>query len=181
MFERFADDARQAVALAQDEAVALHHGWIGTEHVLLGVLGSGGGGARLLAGFGIDATGVREDVVRIVGRGETDIDPNALATLGIDLEAVRERVERAFGPGALSRADRGCTKVGGHVPFTARAKKSLELTLREALALGARDLRGEHLVLGLLREGDGVAAQILAERGVTLDAARTKVSRADAA
>jgi ATP-dependent Clp protease ATP-binding subunit ClpA len=181
MFERFTDDAHRAVALAQDEAVALHHGWIGTEHVLLGILRGGGGGARLLAGFGVDATGVRDDVVRIVGRGETDIDPNALATLGIDLDAVRERVERAFGPGALSRGGRGCAKAGGHVPFTARAKKSLELTLREALALGARDLRGEHLVLGLLREGDGVAAQILTAHGVTLDAARAKVARPDAA
>src|SRR5690349_19635612 len=151
MFERFTDDARQAVTLAQDEAVALHHGWIGTEHVLLGILRGGGGGARLLAGFGIDAGGVRDDVVRMVGRGETDIDPNALATLGIDLDAVRERVERAFGPGALSRSGRGCTNAGGRVPFTPRAKKSLELTLREALALGARDLSGEHLVLGLLR------------------------------
>jgi ATP-dependent Clp protease ATP-binding subunit ClpA len=181
MFERFADDARQAVVLAQDEAVALHHGWIGTEHVLLGVLRGGGGGARLLAGFGVDAAGVRDDVVRMIGRGETDIDPNALATLGIDLDAVRERVERAFGPGALSRGGRGCTKAGGHVPFTPRAKKSLELTLREALALGARDLRGEHLVLGLLRVDEGVAAQILTARGVTLDAARAKVARPDAA
>ncbi len=111
MFERFTDDAREAVTAAQHEAVALRHGWIGTEHVLLGVLATGGGGARLLAGFGLDAAGVREDVVRIVGRGEDDLDPDALATLGIDLEAVRERVERAFGPGALSR--RGRCRRGG--------------------------------------------------------------------
>ena len=182
MFERFTDDARQAVVLAQEEAVALHHGWIGTEHVLLGVLRSGGGGARLLAGFGVDAAGVRDDVVRTVGRGDDDIDPDALATLGIDLEAVRERVERAFGPGALSR--RGRCRRGGtspRVPFTARAKKALELTLREALSLGERDLRTEHLVLGLLREGDGVAARVLTEHGVTLAAAREKVSGRDAA
>jgi ATP-dependent Clp protease ATP-binding subunit ClpA len=182
MFERFTDDAREAVTAAQHEAVALRHGWIGTEHVLLGVLATGGGGARLLAGFGVDAAGVREDVVRMVGRGEDDIDPEALATLGIDLEAVRERVERAFGPGALSR--RGRCRRGGvstHVPFTPRAKKSLELTLREAISLGARDLRAEHLVLGLLREGDGVAARVLAEHGVTLAAAREKVAGRDAA
>ena len=182
MFERFTKDARQAVALAQEEAVALHHGWIGTEHVLLGVLRADGDGARLLAGFGVDAAVVRDDVVRIVGRGEDDIDRDALATLGIDLEAVRERVERAFGPGALSRRGR-CRRgvLGPAVPFSARAKKALELTLREAISLGERDLRGEHLVLGLLREGDGVAARVLADRGVTLAAVRAKVAGRDAA
>ena len=183
MFERFTEDARRAVVLAQEEAVALRHGWIGTEHVLLGVLRAGGDGARLLAGFGVDAAGVRDDVVRIVGRGEDDIDRDALATLGIDLDAVRERVERAFGPGALSR--RGRCRRGGAGPAAsrsrARAKKALELTLREAISLGERDLRGEHLVLGLLREGDGVAARVLAERGVTLAAARERVAGRDAA
>jgi ATP-dependent Clp protease ATP-binding subunit ClpA len=182
MFERFTKDARQAVALAQEEAAALRHGWIGTEHVLLGVLRTGGDGARLLAGFGVDAAGVREDVVRIVGRGDDEIDPAALATLGIDLETVRERVERAFGPGALSR--RGHCRRGGvstRIPFCRRAKKAMELTLREAISLGERDLRTEHLVLGLLREGDGVAAQVLTEHGVTLAAARAKVAGRDAA
>lgn len=182
MFERFTGDAREAVVLAQQEAAALHHGWIGTEHVLLGVLRTGGDGARLLAGFGVDAAGVRDDVVRTVGRGDDDIDPDALATLGIDLEAVRERVERAFGPGALSR--RGRCRRGGMspmVPFTPRAKKALELTLREAIHLGERNLTSEHLVLGLLREGDGVAARVLTERGVTLAAAREKVAGCDAA
>ena len=182
MFERFTDDARQAVVLAQEEAVALRHGWIGTEHVLLGVLRSGGDGARLLAGFGVDPAGVREDVVRMIGRGDEGIDREALATLGIDLDEVRERVERAFGPGALIRR-RPCRRggLGQHVPFTPRAKKALELTLREALSLGQRDLRGEHIVLGLLREGDGVAARVLTERGVTLAAAREKVAGCDAA
>jgi ATP-dependent Clp protease ATP-binding subunit ClpA len=182
MFERFTDDARQAVVLAQEEAVALRHGWIGTEHVLLGVLRADGGASRLLAGFGVEAAGVRDDVVRIVGRGEDDLDPEALATLGIDLEAVRERVERAFGPGALSR--RGRCRRGGvsmHVPFTPRAKKALELSLREAISLGRRDLRGEHLLLGLLREGDGVAACILTERGVTHAAVRERIAGRDAA
>ena len=92
MFERFDDEARRAVVLAQEEAVALHHGWIGTEHLLLGVLRTDGDGARLLAGFGVGAAGIRDDVVRIVGQGEDDIDRDALATLGIDLDAVRERV-----------------------------------------------------------------------------------------
>jgi ATP-dependent Clp protease ATP-binding subunit ClpA len=177
MFERFTEDARAAVALAQEEALALHHGWIGTEHLLLGVLRGGAGGARLLQGFGVEHTAVRDEVERTIGRGETDIDPAALATLGIDLDAVRERVERAFGPGALSRG-RHC---GGHIPFTPRAKKALELTLREALAVGSRELGGEHVVLGLLRAHDGVAAQILAARGVTFEAARARVQGRDAA
>jgi ATP-dependent Clp protease ATP-binding subunit ClpA len=177
MFERFTEDARAAVAAAQAEAKALHHGWIGTEHLLLGVLTTGGDGARLLAGFGVDAASVRDDVARIVGRGE--FDSEALATLGIDLDAVRERVERTFGPGALSRG-RGCSS-SGHIPFTPRAKKALELTLREALALGVRDLRPEHIVLGLLREDDGVAARILVGRGVTFEAARSRVAGQDAA
>jgi ATP-dependent Clp protease ATP-binding subunit ClpA len=182
MFERFSDEARQAVVLAQEEAMALHHGWIGTEHLLLGVLRADGGGARLLHGFGVELGLVREDVVRLIGRGEDDIDRDALATLGIDFDAVRERVERAFGRGALSRR-RGCRQgmFGGHVPFTPRAKKALELTLREGIALGARDLRAEHLVLGLLREGDGIAAQILRARGMALDAVRARVEGRDAA
>jgi ATP-dependent Clp protease ATP-binding subunit ClpA len=182
MFERFAKDGRQAVTLAQEEAVALRHGWIGTEHILLGVLRADGNGARLLAGFGVDAASVRDDVVRIVGRGEDEIDRDALATLGIDLDEVRERVERAFGPGALIRRRR-CRRGGVDrtVPFTARAKKALELSLREAAALSEHDLRGEHLVLGLLREGDGVAARILTERGVTHAAARERIAGRDAA
>ena len=162
--------------------MALRHGWIGTEHLLLGVLRADGDGARLLAAFGVDAAGVREDVVRMIGRGDEGIDREALATLGIDLDEVRERVERAFGPGALIRRRR-CRRGGVDrmVPFTARAKKALELTLREALSLGQRDLRGEHIVLGLLREGDGVAARILTERGVTHAAARARIAGRDAA
>ena len=80
MFERFTDDARQAVVFAQEEASHLHHGWIGTEHLLLGVLRAGGDGAGLLAGLGIGAGAVRDDVVRIIGRGEDDMDSKALAT-----------------------------------------------------------------------------------------------------
>jgi ATP-dependent Clp protease ATP-binding subunit ClpA len=182
MFERFSDEARQAVALAQQEAAELRHGWIGTEHLLLGVLRADGGGARLLNDLGVELASVRDDVVRMIGRGEEDIDRDALATLGIDLDAVRERVESAFGAGALSRRG-GCRggTFGGHIPFTPRAKKALELTLREGIALGARDLRAEHLVLGLLREGDGVAAQLLHARGLALDEVRARVAGRDAA
>jgi len=182
MFERFSDEARRAVALAQEEAMELRHGWIGTEHLLLGVLRTDGDGARLLKGFGVELAPVREEVLAIIGPGEDDIDRDALATLGIDLDAVRERVERSFGRGALSRRG-GCGRgiLGAQVPFTPRAKKALELTLREGISLGARELGAEHLVLGLLREGDGVAAQVLHARGVALDEVRARVEGRDAA
>jgi ATP-dependent Clp protease ATP-binding subunit ClpA len=182
MFERFSDEARQAVVLAQDEALELRHGWIGTEHLLLGLLRADGDGARLLTGFGIELASVREEVLAIIGPGEEDIDREALATLGIDLDVVRERVERSFGRGALSRRG-SCRRgiLGREVPFTPRAKKALELTLREGIALGARELRSEHLVLGLLRTDDGVAAKVLQKHGVALDTARARVQGRDAA
>jgi ATP-dependent Clp protease ATP-binding subunit ClpA len=182
MFERFSDEARQAIVLGQEEATELGHGWIGTEHLLLGVLRAGGGGARLLNDLGVALASVREEVVATIGPGEDDIDPDALATLGIDLDAVRERVERSFGRGALSRRG-GCRRgiLGTQVPFTPRAKKAFELTLHEGIALGARELRAEHLVLGLLREGDGIAAQLLQGRGLVLDEVRARVQGRDAA
>jgi ATP-dependent Clp protease ATP-binding subunit ClpA len=168
MFERFADDARAVVVGAQAHAVDLHHGWIGTEHLLLSLLDDPDRrAARLLAGHGVTVPWAREEVERIVGRGTPDLDAEALATLGIDLDAVRERVERTFGPGALARR-RGRRGVcaGGHVPFTPRAKKVLELSLREAVARGDRSIGSEHVLLGLAREGEGVAARILRSRGV---------------
>jgi ATP-dependent Clp protease ATP-binding subunit ClpA len=179
MFERFTDDARAAVVAAEQEAGALRHGWIGTEHLLLGVLSGGGDGAKLLAGFGVDAAGIRAEVVRSIGRGDEGIDPDALATLGIDLDAVRERVEQAFGAGALSgsrRCRRGLWR-GGGLPFTPRAKKALELSLREAIAMGDDFIGAEHVLLGLAREGDGVAARILRSRGVDRAAVRAALER----
>jgi len=180
MFERFSDEARAAVVAAESEAAGLHHGHIGTEHLLLGVLTTGPG-ARLLAEYGVEAGPVREDVVQIVGRGDDDIDRAALATLGIDFDAVRERVERSFGPGALSRRACGRGLLSRHIPFTPRAKKVLELTLREGLALGSRELRAEHLVLGLLREDEGIAARILRARGVAFEEVRARIAGRDAA
>jgi ATP-dependent Clp protease ATP-binding subunit ClpA len=182
MFERFTQEAREAVVAAQREAGTLRHGWIGTEHLLLGVLSSGGGGAELLGAFGVDAPAIRGDVLRIVGPGDDDLDPEALAILGIDLDAVRARVEDAFGPGALSRREpcrRGTTSP--YLPFTPRAKKALELTLREATHLRSRELRSEHLVLGLLHAEDGLAARMLTARGVTLAASRARIAGRDAA
>ena len=183
MFERFTEGARGAVVGAQRHARALHHGWIGTEHLLLGVLDDADGrAARLLRDrFAIDAEWVRGEVERIVGRGEPDIDADALATLGIDLDAVRERVERTFGAGALSGRRRGCRPEGGRLPFTPRSKKALELSLREAVAMGDHFIGAEHLLLGLAREGDGVAARILRSRGVDRAAVRAALERDAAA
>jgi ATP-dependent Clp protease ATP-binding subunit ClpA len=181
MFERFSDGAREAVVAAQRHASALNHGWIGTEHLLLGLLDDADGrAARLLRErFAVDGGWARAEVERIVGRGEPDLDADALATLGIDLDAVRERVERRFGPGALAgsrRCRRGLWR-GAGLPFTGRAKKALELSLREAVAMGDDAIGSEHVLLGLVREGDGVAARMLRSRGVDRAAVRAALER----
>jgi ATP-dependent Clp protease ATP-binding subunit ClpC len=140
MFERFTDRARSTVRQAQEEARRLDHNHIGTEHILLGLLGEPEGvGARALAALGISLEAARADVERIVGRGE----------------------------GAPS----------GHIPFTRRAKKVLELSLREALKLQHNYIGTEHIVLGLVREGEGLAARILVESGADLPAIRREVMR----
>jgi ClpA/ClpB-like protein len=129
MFQRFTDRARRVVQLAQEEARLLRHNYLGTEHLLLGLLYDGEGVAA-----------------------------RALESLGISREDVRRRVEEIIGHGQETRV--------GHVPFTPRAKRALELSLREALALGHHYIGTEHLLLGLLAEGHGVAAQVLAQAGV---------------
>jgi ATP-dependent Clp protease ATP-binding subunit ClpC len=138
MFERFTDRARHAVVLAQDEARALNHAYIGTEHLLLGLLRVPEGiAARALRRLGIGADAVRRDVESIIGRGQ------------------------ASPP--------------GHIPFTPRSKKVLELSLREALGLGHNYIGTEHILLGLVREGEGVAAQVLVKRGAQLARVREVV------
>jgi ATP-dependent Clp protease ATP-binding subunit ClpA len=180
MFERFSSEAREVVVGASSHAFALKHGWIGTEHLLLGLLDDRDGrAARILEPFGVGREWARAEVERIVGRGEPDLDAEALATLGIDLDAVRERVERTFGTGALSgsrRCRRGLWR-GAALPFTPRAKKVLELSLREAIAMGDDFIGSEHVLLGLAREGDGVAARILGARGVDRAAVRAALER----
>jgi ATP-dependent Clp protease ATP-binding subunit ClpA len=179
MFERFTDDARAVVVRATAHADALQHGWIGTEHLLLGLLDDRDGrAARLLGPWDVGRDWVLGEVERIIGRGDPGIDAGALATLGIDLDEVRERVERTFGRGALSGRP-GCRRgwFGPRMPFTPRAKKVLELSLREAVALGDNFIGAEHMLLGLLREGDGVAAQILRSRGVDRAAVRDALVR----
>ena len=124
MFERYTDRARRVVVLAQEEARMLNHNYIGTEHILLGLIREGEGVAA-----------------------------KALESLGISQEAVRQQVGEIIGQGQHAPA--------GHIPFTPRAKKVLELSLREALALGHNYIGTEHILLGLIREGEGVAAQVL--------------------
>src|SRR3712207_1752715 len=138
MFERFTDRARRVVVLAQEEARLLNHNYIGTEHILLGLIHEGEGVAA-----------------------------KALEQLGISLEAVRTQVEEIIGQGGSSPS--------GHIPFTPRAKKVLELSLREALQLSHNYIGTEHILLGLIREGEGVAAQVLVKLGADLSRVRQQV------
>ena len=138
MFERFTDRARRVVVLAQQEATDLRHDYIGTEHLLLGLIHEGEGVAA-----------------------------RALDALGISLDAVRQKVEEMIG--------RGQEAPSGHIPFTPRAKKVLELSLRESLQLGHDYIGTEHILLGLLREADGVAAQALVSLGADLGQVRRQV------
>jgi ATP-dependent Clp protease ATP-binding subunit ClpA len=145
----------------------------------LGLLREPSGAAkRALDRLGIERDAVRSDVVRLVGVGPPtglgEQDAEALRSIGIDLDEVRRRLEEAFGTGALERRDRvrrgwrrkkRCETVAGHIPFTPRAKKVLELSLREAVQLGHGYIGTEHLLLGLVREREGLAARILAQRG----------------
>jgi len=176
MFERFTGEARQVVVLAQDEARRLCHHYIGTEHLLLGLLAEGRGpAAQLLNERGLRAGDLRRRILLIVG-GE-GLDPEALATLGIDLDEVRRATEAAFGPGALDSNSTGRKPPTGHIPFTPRAKKVLELSLREAERLQQGSIGTGHILLGLIREGKGVAAKVLADVGCDLDGLRDDVTR----
>lgn len=138
MFERFTDRARRVVVLAQEEARMLNHNYIGTEHILLGLIHEGEGVAA-----------------------------KALESMSMSLETVRDQVTDIIGKGQSAPA--------GHIPFTPRAKKVLELSLREALQLGHNYIGTEHILLGLLREGEGVAAQVLQKLGADLNRVRQQV------
>lgn len=173
MFERFTSEAREGVVGAQQQARQLRHGHVGTEHLLLSLLDQQGTAAATALGrHGLTRTAVAGDVVRSIG-GE-QLDAEALTSLGIDLDAVRSSVEAAFGPGALDHPPARRTR-SGHIPFTPRAKKVLELSLREAMALKSRSITDGHLLLGLIREGEGLAAKVLHDRGVDLPALRDEV------
>jgi ATP-dependent Clp protease ATP-binding subunit ClpA len=164
MFERFTTAARQVVVGAQSEARQLHSGRIGTEHLLLALLAQGAPSAAVLTRHGLTHDAVAEAVVRYVRAG--DLDAEALAALGIDLEAVRSTVEATFGEGALDGAPSGSRDPRGHIPFTPRAKKVLELSLREAIALKSKTIADTHIALGLLREGEGLAMKVIVDGGI---------------
>jgi ATP-dependent Clp protease ATP-binding subunit ClpC len=138
MFERFTNRARHSIVLAQEEARRLQHNYIGTEHILLGLLAEPGGlAARVLKGFGMSLDGARDEVEAIAGTGKS----------------------------ALT----------GHIPFTPRAKKTLELALREALQLHHNYIGTEHILLGVIGEGEGVGAQVLKQHAADLTTVRTVV------
>jgi len=182
MFERFTNDARQVVILAQDECRALGHSSIGTVHLLVALSAGEGAGARALRDHGLEPADLRERVRRLAGLGADPIDGAALATIGIDLEEVQRAVESAFGAGALESA----RQVKGHIRFTVQAKKALELSLRSALALKHKHINSGHVLLGLLRSrgADNLALEILAEADVDADdlaAAATRIVQSNAA
>jgi ATP-dependent Clp protease ATP-binding subunit ClpA len=167
MFERFTQGAREVVVRAQQEARQMHHGFIGTEHLLLGLAGGSTPTAGVLVRHGVTTQEVRAAVLGYLGAA--DIDAAALGTVGIDLDAVRASVEATFGPGALDMtAGRRTREPKGHIPFTARSKKVLELSLREAVALTSEEISDGHVALGLIREGEGLAMKILHDRGIDL-------------
>ncbi|WP_308211841.1 Clp protease N-terminal domain-containing protein [Actinoallomurus soli] len=177
MFERFADDARQAVRLAQEEARRMRHPFIGTEHLLLALLDEGHGpAAEALLAQGVTGSGLSRRIGLLTESPDEALDSEALATIGIDLDQVRQATEASFGPGAL--APKGRRQVPkGHIPFSKRAKKVLELALRESLSLGHNYIGGGHLLLGVLREGQGLAARVLTDDGVDLAVLRADVIR----
>jgi ATP-dependent Clp protease ATP-binding subunit ClpA len=155
MFNRFTRDARDVVVRAQEEAATLGHDYLGTEHLLLGVAARGG----LPASLGLEHGRLRA----AVAGSSQQLDADALAAIGIDLDAVRRAVEESFGPGALS----GRRRRGGHLPMCRKAKRALELSLREALAQGDRHIGPDHILLGLARDADSGAARALASCGTT--------------
>ena len=177
MFERFTEVARQVVVLAQEEADALGHNYIGTEHLLLGLLAEKEGLAgRILASFRLTGEEIRAHTSAVLGPARGRVDAGALATIGIDFDEVRRRVEETFGPGALERTRAGRKGCGYRTrPFTPRAKKVLELALREAVSLGDDHIGTEHVLLGLLREGEGLAVALLRRQGLSPDRIRAAV------
>lgn len=171
MFKRFAAEARRAVVLAQLEARALNHNYIGTEHLLLALTVEDLGLAtRVLAASGITRTVMRDQVVNEIGLGDaalSDSDAEALRAIGIDLEEVRRRVEETFGPFALSPA-RPCKKGSvGQIPFTPKSTRALKISLHEARRMGHNYLGPEHILLALLKDEKALAAKLIRRVGTT--------------
>lgn len=172
MFERFTRDARATVIAARAEAERRGDGWIGTEHLLVGLLGVEAEAAHVLADHGLGPADVRHRIAtHVPPHGGDELDAEALATLGIDLDAVQRAAEAQFGEGALAPVRRG-----RHRPrMTRRAKKVLELSLREAHRAHRSEITSTHVLLGILREGRGLAATVMTEAGVDLAALRQEL------
>jgi len=165
MFERFTHPAREAVVQAQEEVRRQQGERLGTEHLLLGVLAdTDNTAAAALRRLGLTPAATRRRIAELAGP-DTGLDAEALRSIGIDLDAVRRQAEAAFGPGALNRHCRG-SRHRGFLPFSPRAKKVLELALRESVRRRDGHIGPEHIVLGILREGRGLAAVILTEAKV---------------
>ncbi len=193
MFERFTADSREVVIGAVRVAAELGSAETGTEHVLVALTADPGPAGRTLRAAGVVGGPLRVELAGRGGSGDTapGVDADALSAIGIDYDAVRRAVERTFGPGALHRDPAGARRrrwrrrprpCGGHRPFTAHAKRALERSLREALALRDRHIRSEHLLLGIIGSGAGAtpmptsaATRLLRDRGVDLPQLRDAV------
>ena len=196
MLERFTTSARQTVMGARTEAIATGRAYVGTEHMLIALLDVDRGPAyQVLTEAGVTAASVRADLDRRIPPAADPLGPGdaeALRAIGIDLEAVIARVEAAFGEGALDdepevdggkrrrlfgRGRREPVGTRRHPRITPRAKKVLELALREAIYRNDHEIRSEHILLALIREGEGLAAQILTDAGLSLAELRTRLDR----
>jgi ATP-dependent Clp protease ATP-binding subunit ClpA len=172
MFERFTASARGTVLRAQEEAQDAGDGYIGTEHVVIALAQDDGVAGEVLRAAGVTATDLRRArVTRAADDSSGRLDADALRSLGIDLDDVRRSVEETFGEGALdaatSRPARRRWPVS-HIPFSSRAKESLERGLRQALTLGDTRIGSEHLLIGVLDEGTGAGVRLLRDHGVDL-------------
>jgi ATP-dependent Clp protease ATP-binding subunit ClpA len=191
MFARFTPEARQVVVRGQEEARTFRHPWLGTEHLLLGVLAQPHApGVNALAESGATLATGRAALSQLMGAGGLgESDADALRTLGIDLDEVRRRAEDTFGPGALDhprlrrtrrrlpwrRARCEHVDVPGHLPFMPRAKRALERAQREAAALGDEHVGVEHVLLGLLDPKGNMAVELLDHLGVDPNLVRTRI------
>ena len=193
MFERFTTDARAVVVGAQGHARRLGHRFVGTEHLVRAIVDRGGPTTAVLAAAGITATTMEADIAARHGQGR-DAARRALASIGIDLDAVlasigadlddstpstdrRRHRRRPWSPRRRCPAPGPPTRTLSHLPFSPRSKRCLELALREALRVGSKAITTEHLLLGILREGRGLACRILDDRGVSISELRHDLER----
>lgn len=181
MFERFTHEAREIVKKAQEEARHLGHNYLGTEHLLLALTTDASGCGEVLARIGFDREKALTEMRREIGLGPPSLEPDdvsALRAIGIDVDEIRRRAEDAFGPGALDRPVKVKTRRGfrrracavpaspGYVPFVPRAKKALQLALRESLRLRQPYVGSEHILLALAAIEDSMAVVLLRRQGI---------------